>query len=435
MKAVRFPHELKRGSTTVRIYCLKRPATAHQAAREVYTLAWYAGDIRQTKQFSDLESAIEEGNLKLDQLSAGKINAAAEINIEDAAILDQARKIAGDIPILAALQEWQKARSLAGGELVLAAETWSTRHANLLEQSTVTEAVTRFLAAKTKDGYATEDTQGSIFASLSNSVLGAQSIGSVSCAAIQAYLDAIPNRTTRNTHRKRIVTLWRWARSVDLLPRDMQTEAERTTRAKEDASKIGIINATTMESWLALVRNQSPADLPALVLSAFCGMRRVEVHGQTWEAINLEEGHLHVNAAKEGTPANRLIPLCSSAIQWLMICNDRKGKVCDGLAVDRIRKLGKERKLELPEKGTRHSWISYRLAETKDIAATALEAGNSPQIIRKHYLKLRTAAQASLWFGILPHKAKTTGKSSSNKNAAKKSADIGSESAPLSITK
>jgi len=297
MKAVRFPHELKRGSTTVRIYCLKRPATAHQTAREVYTLSWYAGDIRQTKQFADLDEAIEEGNLKLDQLSAGKINAASEINIEDAAILDQARKITGDTPILAALQEWQKARNLAGGELVLAAEAWSKRHANLLEQSTVTEAVTRFLAAKTKDGYATEDTQGSIFASLSKSVLGAQSIGSVSSAAIQAYLDAIPNRTSRNTHRKRIVTLWRWARSVDLLPRDMQTEAERTTRAKEDASEIGIIDAAILESWLALVHGQTPEDLPALILSAFCGMRRVEVHEQTWEAINLAEGHLHVNAA------------------------------------------------------------------------------------------------------------------------------------------
>jgi hypothetical protein len=107
MKAVRFPHELKRGSTTVRIYCLRRPATAHQVARAVYTLAWYAGDLRQTKQFSALESAIEEGNLKLDQLCAGKLNAAAEINIEDAAILDQARKITGDVPLLAALQEWE----------------------------------------------------------------------------------------------------------------------------------------------------------------------------------------------------------------------------------------------------------------------------------------------------------------------------------------
>jgi hypothetical protein len=58
----------------------------------------------------------------------------------------------------------------------------------------------------------------------------------------------------------------------------------------------------------------------------------------------------------------------------------------------------------LPENCTRHSWISYRLAETKDIAATALEAGNSPQIIRKHYLKLRTAAQAAEWFGVLAHR-------------------------------
>jgi integrase len=421
VKAVRFPYELKRGSTAVRIYRLKRPATALQTAREVYTLAWYAGDLRQTKQFSDLDAAVEEANLKLDQLSAGKINAAAEIDIEDAAILDQARKIAGDIPILAALQEWQTARSFAGGELVPAAEAWAMRHANLLKQATVTEAVSRFLAAKEKDGYATKDTQGSIFESLSRSVLGAQLIGSVSSTAIQAYLDAIPNRTSRNTHRKRVVTLWRWARSVDLLPRDMQTEAERTARAKEDAPEIGIIDAAVLESWLGFVRRDAPADLPALVLSAFCGMRRAEVHGQTWEAINLAEGHLHVNAAKEGTPANRLVPLCPAAIQWLMLCPHRNGPVCEGVAVDRTRKLGREYKLTLPENCTRHSWISYRLAESKDLAATALEAGNSPQIIRKHYLKLRSATQAAQWFGILPSMAKRTGTIIRIRSASRKS--------------
>lgn len=402
MRSPSFPVVLQRGSVSVRIFKVERPATARQVARTVYVVAWYAGDCRQKREFSRLEAAQEEANLKLEQLSAGKLNAAADLTMEDAAILDQARKIVGDTPIIAALQEWQKARDLAGGDLLQAAESWSKRHARLLEQATVAEAVKRFLAAKTKDGYATQDNQGSIFASLAHSPLGAQSISSVSSAAIQAYLDAIPNRTSRNTHRKRLVTLWRWARSVDLLPRDMQTEAERTARAKEEAPEIGIIDAVTLEAWLKLVQEKTPEDLPALVLSAFCGMRRAEVHGQTWEGINLAEGHLHVSAAKEGTPANRLVPLCLTAIQWLLLCHARTGPVCDGLAVDRIRKLGKEHQLVLPENCTRHSWISYRLAETKDIAATALEAGNSPQIIRKHYLKLRTATQAAQWFGIQP---------------------------------
>ena len=53
----------------------------------------------------------------------------------------------------------------------------------------------------------------------------------------------------------------------------------------------------------------------------------------------------------------------------------------------------------------RHSFISYRLAETKDIAAVALEAGNSPKIIFAHYRELCTEREANEWFSILPAEA------------------------------
>ena len=50
----------------------------------------------------------------------------------------------------------------------------------------------------------------------------------------------------------------------------------------------------------------------------------------------------------------------------------------------------------------RHSFISYRVALTKDIAAVALEAGNSPKMIFAHYRELCTEAEAREWFSILP---------------------------------
>jgi hypothetical protein len=52
----------------------------------------------------------------------------------------------------------------------------------------------------------------------------------------------------------------------------------------------------------------------------------------------------------------------------------------------------------------RHSFISYRLAQTKDMAAVALEAGNSPTMIFRHYRELATEEEAADWFGILPAK-------------------------------
>jgi len=36
----------------------------------------------------------------------------------------------------------------------------------------------------------------------------------------------------------------------------------------------------------------------------------------------------------------------------------------------------------------RHSYISYRVAETQKVAQVALEAGNSPQMIFQHYREL-----------------------------------------------
>lgn len=42
----------------------------------------------------------------------------------------------------------------------------------------------------------------------------------------------------------------------------------------------------------------------------------------------------------------------------------------------------------------RHSFISYRLAEIQNVNQAALEAGNLPQMIFRHYRELATPEQA-----------------------------------------
>jgi len=58
--------------------------------------------------------------------------------------------------------------------------------------------------------------------------------------------------------------------------------------------------------------------------------------------------------------------------------------------------------LEWRHNALRHSFCSYRLAEVKSTAQVALEAGNSPHIIFKHYRELVTEADAKRWFSLLP---------------------------------
>ena len=66
-------------------------------------------------------------------------------------------------------------------------------------------------------------------------------------------------------------------------------------------------------------------------------------------------------------------------------------------------KLANRAKVGWKRNGLRHSFISYRVAQTRDIASVSIEAGNSPQVIARHYLKCVTADEAQRWFGIMPN--------------------------------
>jgi len=52
----------------------------------------------------------------------------------------------------------------------------------------------------------------------------------------------------------------------------------------------------------------------------------------------------------------------------------------------------------------RHTFVSMFVAQFRSLGEAALQAGNSEAIIRKHYLDLKSAAEAAQFFGILPQR-------------------------------
>ena len=46
--------------------------------------------------------------------------------------------------------------------------------------------------------------------------------------------------------------------------------------------------------------------------------------------------------------------------------------------------------------------LSYRLAAIQNTAQVALQAGNNPQMIFRHYRELVRAADAEKWFAVTP---------------------------------
>jgi hypothetical protein len=50
----------------------------------------------------------------------------------------------------------------------------------------------------------------------------------------------------------------------------------------------------------------------------------------------------------------------------------------------------------------RHSFCSYLLAKEQNIGLVAEQAGNSPEMIKKHYRRPLTQEEGEAWFEIRP---------------------------------
>ena len=397
---VRFPKRLVQGNTKVTIYRNKHAKTS---VGFIYQVAWYSADgRRRLKQFTNQDEAIADGKRRLEQLAAGEVEAGSASN-SDLRELRKARELAGEVPLLAALEEWKAAREFADVHLIEAAKEWQERQGAAALDKSVEFVYSEFLKAKRLNGRS-EKTYTAQLDAFSQKY-GSLPISSLKEPTLQTWLNGFENPSTRNTKRKRLVTFFRWAQKKGYLSRSIKTEAEMTDTALETESKRETIEAPALFGLLEYMKQEHPHYVAPLALAGLCGLRRNEVHNQLWEDIHLERKLLKVSSAKKGTPAYRIVRLSEKALKWLSFSAQPAGEVCPGntWAQDRIRDIGQTGdRFTLPEGCFRNGYISHLVALSGDIARTALEAGNSPSIIRKHYLELFTAEQGAEWFGDFP---------------------------------
>lgn len=407
-----YPKEITVGSASAKVYRVRKPyklGDGTTVERFLYRITWYDGPVRREAAFADESAALKEARVKASQIASGR-TAGAGMSRADRDELLALRKLAGEVPPMAALAEWAQARDLTVGNVLLAAKAWAAKQGKVEQRVNVADVVAEFLKVKTAAGKNVASDHKHTFHRITTD-LGAFSIGSVSARQLDAWLAQKENPVSRNTHRKRLVAVWRWAQRKGYLPRDARTEAEMTDRAHEPAPTIGIIDAETWAGLLTYFRDKFPEYLAPLVVAGFCGLRRGEIHAQTWEDISLDRKNLRVTAAKRGTPARRMVPLCAAAVAWLDLCEgEHKAEICYDLAMDRVRLLarealnddGKPKFPALPENCFRHSYISHAVAGTGDIPRVSLDAGNSPKEINRHYRELVTEADGKAWFAAMP---------------------------------
>jgi integrase len=154
-----------------------------------------------------------------------------------------------------------------------------------------------------------------------------------------------------------------------------------------------------------LLSKATPEMIPFIALGGFASLRPHEIQRLDWEAIRFSpkrERRIEVKASKAKTGSRRLAPLPDNLVAWL------KPLVSTGLVLHKLEvyrdvtALASELEIEWSQDVLRHSAISYWVALTGDVPRVALESGNSPKVIFKHYYQLVTKTTAQEWFSIRP---------------------------------
>lgn len=392
-------HQVKCGSVSIPIYrCATGPLTR-------YFICYYQGGRRIRRGFSHLDDAKREAQLAGRQIAAG-LERATGLTLSEREAHDAAKKLLATtgVPLLCAVEEYVRSRELLGGHTVLAAVSdFAERHKGVRAGVLVPDLVPEFLASKRQDGASTR-----YLAQLKSDItrFAAAFTGpilEVRSHAIDDWLRALGCAPrTRNSIHTGVRTFFSWAKSRGYLPKNESTEAESLSKVKAGETTTGIFTPSQMR---LLLDSAPPKMIPFLALGAFAGLRAAEMARIDWSAIDLDRRLITIRADQAKTASRRLVPISNNLAAWLAP-HTQRGRVLP--SADMQKKAGALAKvlgIEWPANGLRHSFITYRIAEIQSADQVALEAGNSPAILFKHYRELASATQAAEWFGIFPRPA------------------------------
>jgi hypothetical protein len=143
----------------------------------------------------------------------------------------------------------------------------------------------------------------------------------------------------------------------------------------------------------------------------FAGIRHSEIQGRPkdkvppldWKDINLRTGEVFVGEGKVRTAGQRFAHLSANGRRWLRPHWKRSGPVFKWKHLaKRFERLSRKCGVAWQHNGPRHSFISYRIATTKNIAKVSEETGTDASTLRKKYRRPVPRKVAREYFGIVP---------------------------------
>ncbi len=408
------PLVLQRGSARVTLYRQVRNVGGKEYPQTV--VAWFSADgKRRRKAFSEPEEARSHAEATVSALSRGDA-AALGFTGTDATLYHAAceRLSEWGVSLTEAVAEYTDFRRKLppGVSLSEVVADFARRHPAGKRKS-VSEVLTEFVADRERAGCSKvhlADIQGRLgrFAAAFQ-----VPVHTVTAPMVKEWVRSLKNsrtdkgplsvRSAQNVVRL-IGSLFHFARREKLVSRELAEEIAEIDLGRSEPTETGIFTPQQMAALLA----HCPPDLIApLSLGAFCGIRLAELARLDWKSVDLQAGFVRIEAGMSKTAARRLVPIPENLRQWLTPVAKAEGPInpsegSSGLNHRLVRGPAKAARVKWVKNGLRHSFCSYRLAQTSSAAQVALEAGNSPTMVFRHYRELVTPEQAAAWFGIFP---------------------------------
>lgn len=385
----------------VKIYTLR-----NRAGYESFQCCWYDFGKRQTRTFGVLGDA----KLFAQQKSVALANGLPSINeatLRDVEVFraceSRIARFGTSIPTI--VEEWIATKEALPEVSFAEIADFYRRHHKGIPRKTVAEIILLFLEAKKAAGVS------AIYLKVARCQLkkfgeqfGPSQIADVSTVEIDQFLRRCPGGPVyKNNIRRIIVTLFTWSREQGYLEQDRKTVAERAMSFSVPDAAPAIWTPDEMRTLLSLC---PPSLLPLVVIGGFAGIRSAEIARLEWQDILWDQGEhglIEVKARKAKTKSRRLVPLQDNLRKWLEPFRQENGPV---LPINnhsvRLNYLGEKAGFQWRQNALRHSYASYRLADVKSADQVALELGNSPKKLFKHYRELVMPEAAKEWFSIMP---------------------------------
>jgi integrase/predicted DNA-binding WGR domain protein len=385
----------------VKIYPHRRHVTGNAQPYLNWQVANYTTGQRQLKQFANHEAAIREAERIAKQVASGQVEAATMTN-NSAQSYGRAVELlrpTGDCLELAC-ERYARFVSIVGTGAKMEQAALACVQSDKVPTKTVKEVIDEMLAEKESRGREPATMLELKFRLARFEQAFRCPIASITKGEVQAWLDGLDtsNRNAVN-YRAKVSALFNYAWRRDYV---MSNPVQNTERPQCENGKVELYSPDELRK---LIAGASEDFLPCLCIGAFAGLRASEILRLQWQDVRLDRLHIVASAKKRGTPSRRIVPILPNLAKWLAPYAHRTGHVWRQDAVSfSIAKQDTAQAAGVVWKhnALRHSFISYRLAAIQDTAKVALEAGNSPTMIFRHYRELVTPEQAVEWFNIAP---------------------------------